>query len=79
MRILKISSSNIAGVGYLPLTKTLRIEFTGGGTYDYEDVSRDEVLDLLFADSIGGHFAKHIRLNYQGIKITPPAEETPQL
>ena len=56
-----VTSSNISAIGYDPETRTLEIEFKGGGIYSYEGVTAEKASALLAADSIGSHFHKHIR------------------
>lgn len=57
-----VTSSAIAAIGHDPATKTLRIEFTSGGTYDYQNVSTLEHEKLLAAKSIGKHFIDTFKL-----------------
>ncbi|GAA0305537.1 KTSC domain-containing protein [Kineococcus aurantiacus] len=38
MQIHPVTSGNVASVGYDPDTRTLRVRFRSGGTYDYADV-----------------------------------------
>lgn len=56
-----VSSSNLKSVGYDPKTKTLEVEFVGGGVHTYHDVPPGHHADLMKAKSPGSHFHKHIR------------------
>ena len=58
-----VTSSNIAKLGYDLPSKTLRIEFKNGGTYDYANV--EHKLYTAFKDnkSLGSFFYKFIRNN----------------
>jgi hypothetical protein len=67
-----VTSSNIAAVGYDESSRTLRVQFTSGRTYDYADVPPGLAVELLSALSIGSFFAREIRAHYQG---TPVAAE----
>lgn len=63
---IKVSSSNILSIGYDRHSELLQVTFKDKegnptGTYVYSSVSPTEALDLIFADSIGSHFAKHIK------------------
>lgn len=62
-------SSQVVAHGYNPETKTLRIEFKGGGSYDYHDVSADKYADLCKAESIGSHLHAHIKPNFKFKKV----------
>jgi hypothetical protein len=54
-------SSNIEALEWDPLRNVLRVTFTSGLTYSYEDVSENEFEDLINADSVGSHFYYNIR------------------
>ncbi len=54
-------STAIAAVGHDPETNTLHVQFHSGRTYAYPDVSTEAHSQFLDADSMGSHFAKHIR------------------
>lgn len=61
-----VTSSNLKAVGYDAATRTLGVQFASGTRYDYTDVPPEAHQALMAADSIGSHFAKHIRPKYQG-------------
>lgn len=58
-----VVSSNIAAVGYNCPSSTLRIQFSSGTQYDYQNVSNDLFQALLTAESIGSFFSKNIKSN----------------
>lgn len=60
----RVVSSNVKAIGHDPATKTLRIEFLHGGTYDYEGVPATVHQALMASDSKGSHFHKNIRGQY---------------
>ena len=64
-----VTSSNIRAVGYDAGTKTLEVEFSNGGLYRYADVPGEAWHDLVKADSIGRHFAAHIRGVFEAQKV----------
>ena len=60
MEMFKITSSNIAEVGYDEDEAVLRILFKNGSIYDYENVPIGEYYGLLEAESAGKYFNKNI-------------------
>lgn len=64
-----VKSSNIKSVGYDPARRLLEVEFSSGGVYQYEDVSKEEFNALMHADSIGGHFHIHIRNSFKTKRV----------
>jgi hypothetical protein len=68
MQRRKVQSSNIESVGYDEETRTLEIEFHGGGTYRYFDVPGQTHNDLMAADSIGRYFREHINGHFRFVK-----------
>lgn len=56
-----VESSNIEAIGHDPATKTLRIRFKSGGTYDYPDVSAKKHQDLVGAKSLGQYFHRYFK------------------
>ena len=64
-----VSSSNIKSIGYHGDSKTLAVEFAGGGgVYHYDGVSKEDYDELMAAKSIGSHFHKSIRGIYKHSK-----------
>ena len=64
-----VKSSNIKSIGYDPASKKMQVRFSSGATYEYLGVTVEEHFALVGAESIGAHFAKHIRPRYQGVKL----------
>jgi len=77
--MLKVSSSNIHSVGYSKKTKTLRVKFNLGATYDYYDVDNDVVEELLNADSIGKYLHKRIMNKYKWSRVWNKEDSPEQL
>jgi len=69
MKRIKIESSSIKSIGYDWEWSRLEVEFTRGAVYRYEKVYPETVCHLLFADSIGRYFSKHIAINYKYERI----------
>lgn len=69
MKRARVSSSNLASVGYDETSQTLEIEFSHGGVYRYFGVPRSEHEALMNAESHGKYFAAHIKDNYDFEKI----------
>ena len=66
----KTNSSNIKDVGYDPEAKTLEVTFMPNEkTYRYENVSADDYVKLLNAESIGGHFGQTLKKSHKGTPI----------
>lgn len=70
-----IESSNIAAHGYDEASKTLAIQFKGGSTYHYAGVEPAVASEFAGADSKGSFFAKSLRSQFTGTKITPEADK----
>lgn len=62
----EVKSSNIQRVGYDPLEKTMRVQFSSGTAFVYKDVPRETFDNLRSAKSIGNYFAQNIRPNFKG-------------
>ena len=69
MNMERVASSNINAIGHDPATNTLRIEFKGGGAYEYAGVPAAAHADLMAADSKGQHFHQHIRGRFTHRKV----------
>ncbi|HEX8087765.1 MAG TPA: KTSC domain-containing protein [Blastocatellia bacterium] len=61
MNRIRVSSSNLASVGYDYDTQTLEIEFKGGSIYRYPNVPESIYAGLMNAGSKGGYFNSHIK------------------
>ena len=59
-----VVSSQITSVGYDPDQQHLEIKFKRGGLYRYRKVPAQAHADLMAADSVGSHFHRHIRNQY---------------
>lgn len=66
MRVIKVSSSNIAQVGYDDAIRELTVEFHSGKTWKYQNVYPETFKGLVHADSIGGYFGKFIKPHHKG-------------
>jgi hypothetical protein len=58
---VKVSSSNLASVGYDSSTMTLEVEFLNGGIYQYSNVPAHVQSGLMSASSHGSYFDTHIK------------------
>lgn len=56
-----VESSNIATIGYEPLTLKLAVEFKSGQVYYYDNVTSEEFDALMGAESVGRHLNQHIK------------------
>lgn len=57
----RVSSSNLASVGYDAQTQTLEIEFLDGGIYQYYSVPENRYTGLMNASSKGEYFDAFIK------------------
>jgi hypothetical protein len=64
-----VQSSSIEAVGYDPEHRTMAVRFKGGATRLDSGVHPDRHAAPINADSIGGHFAKHIRRVFSSTKL----------
>jgi hypothetical protein len=65
-----VKSSNIKSIGYDAASRRLHVEFAGGAVHEYKDVSPERHSMLINAPSIGGHFHKHIRSQFESLKVS---------
>ena len=65
----KVSSSNIASIGYDSSLQTLEIEFHSGGIYQYFSVPQSVHAGFMNASSHGTYFHDHIKDVYSYRKI----------
>lgn len=68
-----VKSSNIAAMGYDPASRTLAVQFASGVQWRYADVPPAEYEAMQKAESIGSHFARHVRSAFKGVKVEPDA------
>ena len=66
---LKVDSSAISGLSYAPLDESLYVTFVNGSIYNYNDVPENIYLSLKYSKSIGQHFIKYIKDEYNFKKI----------
>lgn len=71
----KVTSSNIAAVGYDSSTQTLEIEFHGGGAYRYFDVPETVYNKLMEAPSVGKAAKELIIGHYRTEKVGAKADQ----
>lgn len=64
MRRASVVSSNIRSIGYDESSRTLEIEFTSGGIYQYYEVPPSVHKGLMQASSHGEYLAAHIKNIY---------------
>lgn len=69
MKRTAVDSSNLASVGYEPVSQILEVEFNSGTVYQYFDVPQSEYDDLMAADSHGRYFNQNIRDVYRYNRI----------
>jgi KTSC domain len=66
-----VASSNIAAVGHDG--EHLFVKFKSGATWRYHTVNAATHAEMMRAESIGSYFAKHIKPNFQGEKVSDGA------
>ena len=59
-----VSSSNLASVGYELGTRTLEVEFSHGGVYQYLNVPLSIYEELMSASSHGSYFDQHVKKSW---------------
>lgn len=69
MNRLKVSSSNLASIGYDSSSNTLQIEFNSGTIYNYSNVPEIIYDELMSASSHGKYFHANIRTDFRCRKI----------
>lgn len=65
MEMIRVSSSAIRAIGYDATTRSMKITFTEGHTYDFCGVPEGVFNGLLHASSKGRYYNDHIRDQYQ--------------
>lgn len=65
-----VSSSNLAAVGYDPMTQTLEVEFHGGRIYQYYGVPERMFEEIKQAPSAGRFFYAYIRNGYPYSRVS---------
>lgn len=74
MKMIEVSSSNIASVGYNPIALELFVKFKNGRTFSYKHVAPWEHNDMLNSDSVGKHFNKLIKPGRIAVEIKAEKE-----
>ncbi len=69
MRRRLVSSSAISSVGYDRKAKTLELEFSSGGVYDYYEVPPKVYAALMSAESKGRFVSEQIRGQYRSERV----------
>lgn len=65
-----VNSSELASIGYDPVSLVLEVEFTTGGVYQYRGVSADVHSALMSAASHGKYFNQYVKkAGYAFIRI----------
>jgi KTSC domain len=77
MQRTPVKSGQILSIGHDPSTSTLEIEFPRGALYRYSGVSAEDASKFMGAESIGKHFAAHIKGKFDYSKVeTKPEKES---
>ena len=64
MQLQKVSSSDIAAVGYDPVSQTLAIDFHATGRYHYFSVPPEVYVELMQTPTHGKYFYQNIKGKY---------------
>jgi hypothetical protein len=67
--MILFNSSSIAAGGYDARSRTLRLRYIGGGTYDYRNVPSVVFDDLLAAPSKGRFVNWHVKPYYSYVRM----------
>lgn len=70
MQMTEVKSSDIKAYGYDNYTYKLRVQFIGGGVYEYTAVPPEVVAAFEQAPSKGKYFAQFIKPKYGHKKIS---------
>lgn len=68
-KMQSVSSSNLSAVGYDAESKTLRVTFRTGLTYEYKGVPKRTFEELMSAESAGTYFHNNIRTDFAYKKL----------
>ena len=69
MNMIPVKSSNLKSVGYDQTSKTLRVEFHNGASWDYSGIEPNEHAAMMHAPSIGSHFHAHIKSKKNAVSV----------
>jgi len=64
-----VSSSNVDSVGYDADNLTLRVQFHGGGVYDYIGVSQAQFDALVSSPSVGQYLNMVIKPQFEYVQV----------
>ena len=64
-----VSSTDVASIGYDPVSRTLEVEFRSGGLYDYLDVPENSFHQLMNAPSKGRFLNDHVKPRFRFRKL----------
>lgn len=68
---IPVESSAVKSIGYDANSRTLQIEYTDGGVYDYFDVPPEVHAAVFTADSIGTYVNQVVKNKYRYLKVVP--------
>lgn len=60
-----VQSSNIKAAGFDASTGTIRVQFHNNTQWNYHGATQSDYDKWMKADSIGSHFAKHVRPKFK--------------
>jgi hypothetical protein len=69
MRRRPVHSSSLRSLGYDPRSGTLEIEFHNTGVYQYHDVPKTVLEEMLAQNSLGAYFNTEIRDVYKCVRV----------
>ena len=69
MTRIPVISSNVAAVGYDPLSKVLEVQFHSGATYQYFEVPDPLYRAFMRAPSLGKYLHEHIKHQFRFLKV----------
>jgi hypothetical protein len=67
--IQSVKSSNIAGLGYDAVSKTLEVHFNSGAKHRFADVPPHLFTEFLQSDSKGSFFHQRVRGRFDSVKL----------
>ncbi len=79
-----VRSGNVRSVGYDSAARILHVEFNAkdarmpGRVYEYKGVAPEQHQALITAQSVGAHFAQHIKSRFRGRIVYSPSSVVSQ-
>lgn len=61
--MIPVVSSQISAMGHDPIHSSMKVAFSRGGVYSYQNVSKAVFDSVITADSVGKAFASTIKAN----------------